>query len=633
MHLFSSAVILRLRQMRFTLAVILINIIVFVIAIVLSGSGSGTSWNTVLLRLGAQFAPLTLDKEGYRIVSHLFIHASFFHLLLNQYLLAYLGYHLEGRFGSRRIILLFFASGVSAALSSMYLNLFTVGVGTSGAISGMFGFYLVYQIFVRQKRAAPAMVLLLHFACFAALNILWPNALASDYAGLFGGVAAGVFIGFLSSGGAVNEKRKLEYLLVPVIVLLFLLMPGYQVRYFRFFKQVVAAEDTTRHLIKEKLTDEDMRTFIRNLHHWEAIQVRLLQQSGLPADLSTDTFRLARYIGLRKQENLLKKKVVQEEAYAYLDSIERLQEVMRKYMDLDYPLWSRIKAPDIDSALEARMTTIYFDSTGAEVAHPLAVRKRTGVRDSDGRWNGPFREYDEHGRLRIKGFYKENKKDGVFLYYSESGVCVEAGRYLDDKRFGKWQTFYLNGRICSEVFYTGGTFVKNVWDSLGNQQVVDGNGRETRVYADDVVNVTGEYRHGVKDGMWFGRYRNGDMCYEEEYSQGRLVSGKSRAPDGRTFVYDESSLFAFPEEGFARFDEYLKREVKKINSDEFGHVKLTFKVDQKGAVTDVAIVQSASPTLDESAKKILVHGPKWFPARKHGYIPIESVVDVRIDFY
>lgn len=624
------------KEMIFSISLVFFNITVFFLSWFLAGTTGGHKWTSTLLLLGAQFNPLTLDREGYRIISHLFLHGSIVHLIGTQYLLLYLGYSLERRVGSGKFALIFFLTGVGAAISGLYWNLFSVNVGSSGAISGLLGFSLVLNIFFGGKSWKPMLILLAHFAAFTAVNFFFFKQMYADYAGMFGGVIMGIAVGFISFARGRREhigKVKLEYLMVPVLLLLFVLMPGHQVRYFKFFKQVVAAEDTTRHLIKEKLTDDDMRTFMRNYHHWEEIQARLHKQHGLPGDLAPDTFKLARYIHLRKQENLLKKMVVQREAYAYLDSVERLQEVMRQYMDLEYGLWSRIQAANAKPDLEANMVKVSYDSSGNEATEGNAAFYRKGVKDSLGRWDGPFREYDAADRIRVKGVYKKNKRDGVFLYYSEKGVCMEAGRYLNNRKFGKWQTFYSNGRIHSETFYNSGYFVSAVWDSLGTQVVVDGNGRETQVYPDDVVKEVGDYRHGLKEGIWYGRYANGEMRYEETFNQGTLVAGKSRTPDGETFIYDESSLYPMPEGGFEKFGEYLKAETKKVNSEDLGHVKLSFRISSTGALSDITIDQSATPRLDAMAKEILRKGPRWLPARKHGYEPVAGWGFVQVEFY
>lgn len=626
-----------LRKIPFTLSIVLINIFAFLLTWYVSGSMAENSWNITLLRLGAQFAPLTLDMQWYRVITHLFLHGSLLQLAISTYALLYLGNAIEPRTGTRKFAFVYFISGLGSTIASLYLSLFTVGAGTSGVISGLLGFYLIYNIFFPGKSARSMVILLIHFSLFAAVNLLLPEKMQADYPALFGGVTTGIVVGFVTfydGRRSIITRVKGEYFMLGIFAVLFLLLPGYQVRYFKFFQQVVAAEDTTRYLLKEKLTDDDMRIFIRNYHHWDEILTRLNNQPSLPADLASDTFKLRKYIALRKQENLLKKLVVQREAYAYLDSIDRLQEVMRRYTDLDYGLWSRIKPqPPADSALLAKTARVSYDSTGREVTNGKIAYYRVGVKDSLGRWNGPVREYDPMHQLRFKGTFSRGRRDGVFIFYSPNGRCTEAGRFLDGKKFGKWQTFHSNGTIASEVFYNAGYFVSGVWDSLGNQLVIDGNGREIQVYPDDVVKVDGEYRHGLKDGTWYGRYSNGEMYYEETYNQGVLVAGKSRTPDGRTFLYDESSFYPLPEGGVQKFQEYVKQEVKRFNTDELGHVKLSFRVTSYGSIAELLTEQGASPTLDEKARQILLDGPRWHPARRHGHQPVDEWAQVQIEFY
>jgi membrane associated rhomboid family serine protease/antitoxin component YwqK of YwqJK toxin-antitoxin module len=632
-----SAPFSHLRKIPFTIATVLINILLFLVTWLVAGSLTGSNWNITLLRLGAQFAPLTLDMQWHRVITHLFLHGSWVQLVISMYTLLYAGSVLEPKIGSKKLAFVYFVCAIGAAIASLYLSLFTIGVGTSGVISGLLGFYLVYNIFFPRKTGKSMVILLIHFTLFTVVHLLLPDQMYADYPAMFGGVIAGIVVGFFSfyaGRRSVLTSIKAEYLMIVLFTILFLLLPGYQVRYFKFFQQVVAAEDTTRYLLKDKLTDDDMRIFIRNYHHWDEILARLNNQPSLPADLAADTFKLRKYIGLRKQENLLKKLVVQREAYAYLDSIDRLQQVMRKYMDLDYGLWSRIK-PDapVDSTLLAKMVTVRYDSTGRETANGRAVYYRIGLKDSLGRWNGSVREYDAGDHLRFKGTFKASRRDGVFLFYAANGSCREAGRFMDGRKFGKWQTFYGNGKVASEVFYNAGYFVSSIWDSLGNQLVVDGNGREIQVYPDDVVKVDGEYRHGVKHGTWYGRYPNGEMHFEETYNQGVLVAGKSRTQDDKTFLYDESSLYPLPEGGAANFQEYLRQEVKRFNSEDLGHVKLSFRVTSNGSIADLLIDQAASPVLDAKAKEILLKGPRWLPARRHGHEKVDEWASVQVEFY
>ncbi|MEX1239306.1 MAG: rhomboid family intramembrane serine protease, partial [Cyclobacteriaceae bacterium] len=559
-----------LKDIPFTLSVIVINLAVFIFSFIKAGTVGGPQWTLTLLRIGAQFNPLTLDREWYRIFTHMFLHGSILHLATNMFVLAYLGTAMEGRVGTKKFGFVYFVSAVVSAFSGLYWNLFTIGVGSSGAISGLLGFSLVYHIFFPGRSGKAMAILLSYFSAFAAINLLMPETAYVDYAAQFGGVIAGIIIGFFSFTSRRRTtigKVRIEYLMIGLLLILYFLMPRNQVRYFKFFKQVVAAEDTTKHLLKEKLTDDDMRTFIRNYHHWDDILTRLNEQKNLPVGLSLDTFKLRKYISLRKQENLFKKMVVQRETYTYLDSVEQLHQVMQQYLNLDYGLWSRIKmeseAPD--TLIASGMIKVLYDSNWTEIAEPPGVYYRVGYRDSSGRWDGLVRDYYASGDIRMKGTYRRNKRDGVFLFYSDHETYTEAGRYLDDRKFGKWQVFHGNGRLAAEIFHNNGQFIHSLWDSLGNRLVVDGNGREIQRYSNGVVAVEGEYRHGKKEGYWYGRHPNGQLYFEEYFNQGRLVSGQSRTVKGQTFVYDESSLYPMPEGGFERFQRYLKSEKEKVD--------------------------------------------------------------------
>lgn len=308
---------------------------------------------------------------------------------------------------------------------------------------------------------------------------------------------------------------------------------------------------------------------------------------------------------------------------------------MQQYLKLDYALWSRIRMqPDrSDTVLTSGMAKVFYDSSGTETHETHAAYYRVGLRDSLGRWDGVVREYYMNGDIKMKGTYRKDKRDGVFLCYSDHRTHTEAGRYVDDEKFGKWQMFHDNGKVAMETFYNSGAFLHSLWDSLGNRLVVDGNGREIRRYPNGVVAVEGEYRHGVREGYWYGRYPNGELYFEENFNGGRLFRGMSRTLTGETFVYDESSLHPIPEGGFERFHRYIRSETRKVDPDELGHVKITFRVTRKGVLTDLHITQGATPSLDEKAKAILLNGPRWLPARRHGHEPVDGTGVLLIEFY
>ncbi|ADV64960.1 rhomboid family intramembrane serine protease [Desulfurococcus mucosus] len=91
-----------------------------------------------------------------RIFTAMFTHADFFHIFFNMYFLWLFGRRIESVIGSRRYLLLYFASGLAAVLFHVaiipvggYDSLVVPAVGASGAISGVLGAYLLLFPYAR----------------------------------------------------------------------------------------------------------------------------------------------------------------------------------------------------------------------------------------------------------------------------------------------------------------------------------------------------------------------------------------------------------------------------------------------------------------------------------------------------
>ena len=93
-----------------------------------------------LLEHGALYAPKLLEGEWYRVITYLFLHSGIEHLMNNMMVLYFLGNALEHYIGKVAYIVLYFFSGVIAALGSILYNIeYPVCVCASGAIFGVIG--------------------------------------------------------------------------------------------------------------------------------------------------------------------------------------------------------------------------------------------------------------------------------------------------------------------------------------------------------------------------------------------------------------------------------------------------------------------------------------------------------------
>jgi len=77
----------------------------------------------------------------YSPVTHMFLHAGWMHLSVNMGMLLAFGAGIERALGGRKLLLLYFASGLGGALAQalVYPHTEAPMIGASGAISGLFG--------------------------------------------------------------------------------------------------------------------------------------------------------------------------------------------------------------------------------------------------------------------------------------------------------------------------------------------------------------------------------------------------------------------------------------------------------------------------------------------------------------
>lgn len=132
------------------LALITANVIVFAYELSL-----GASINRFILTFGlvpARYttihgAIIVTDPVAFLVpvFTSMFIHGGWLHLIGNMLFLFVFGRSIEDRFGHGRFLLLYFVSGLGAALIDILFNMGSrvPTIGASGAIAGILGAYLV----------------------------------------------------------------------------------------------------------------------------------------------------------------------------------------------------------------------------------------------------------------------------------------------------------------------------------------------------------------------------------------------------------------------------------------------------------------------------------------------------------
>ena len=89
------------------------------------------------------FVPVLVTTRPWTVITYMFLHGDFSHILFNMLGLLFFGPRLEIELGERNFLALYFVSGLMAALLS-FLSPFSAIIGASGAIYGVFMGFAYY---------------------------------------------------------------------------------------------------------------------------------------------------------------------------------------------------------------------------------------------------------------------------------------------------------------------------------------------------------------------------------------------------------------------------------------------------------------------------------------------------------
>jgi rhomboid protease GluP len=188
-----------------TTTLVAMNVAVYV-AMVLTGVSPVNPSLPHLVKWGANWGPLSLGPEPWRILASTYVHGGIIHIALNMWCLWNLGFLAERVFDPWTYVLTYTFCGLAASLASLWWHPMAVGVGASGAIFGLAGaliaaLYLGHLPISKQAVQGTLKSLLM----FAGYNLFFGAAIkVVDNSAHIGGLVAGLAI------GAVLAKHLVE---------------------------------------------------------------------------------------------------------------------------------------------------------------------------------------------------------------------------------------------------------------------------------------------------------------------------------------------------------------------------------------------------------------------------------------
>jgi len=149
--------------------------------------------------------------EWWRLITPIFIHSGFSHLLFNSFSIFLFGPGLEKIVGKFRFLFIYLFTGIAANIITLFIEPLTyVHLGSSGAIFGLFGYYISIVVFRKEMMSkSNAQVITTIAALSLIMTFLQPNI---NIVGHIFGFLAGLLIGSFteSKGKNIISSYKVE---------------------------------------------------------------------------------------------------------------------------------------------------------------------------------------------------------------------------------------------------------------------------------------------------------------------------------------------------------------------------------------------------------------------------------------
>ncbi|MGA2966089.1 MAG: rhomboid family intramembrane serine protease [Terriglobales bacterium] len=207
-------------SMAVTQVILGINVVVFIAMVLALGpamlnSPSGQD----LVRWGANFGPLTVSGQWWRLLTCVFVHGGLLHIGFNMWCLWSLGRLAESVYGHWTFAAVYLITGLSASLASLIWNPSVLSVGASGAIFGIAG-ALIASFYLGEFSLPRAALsgMLRSVVVFVGYNLFFGAVIArTDNAAHVGGLLMGLLLGALIAKVAPGHDdflRRIAVLLV-----------------------------------------------------------------------------------------------------------------------------------------------------------------------------------------------------------------------------------------------------------------------------------------------------------------------------------------------------------------------------------------------------------------------------------
>lgn len=165
-----------------------INVIIFLLITILG-------IREPIFNMGASINFLIAEGQWWRVVTSMFLHAGFLHVLFNMFSLFLFGPELEQIAGKLRFLTIYFLAGIFGNVAAfVFENGFYASVGASGAVFGIFGSFGALVYYTRKTMPQLKQIMMPIIIISVIFTFLTPNV---NIWGHLGGLITGFILGLI----------------------------------------------------------------------------------------------------------------------------------------------------------------------------------------------------------------------------------------------------------------------------------------------------------------------------------------------------------------------------------------------------------------------------------------------------
>jgi rhomboid protease GluP len=333
-----------------TYGIIGINALVF-FAMAASGISLFEPTGIDIIKWGANYAPLTLSGDWWRLISCVFVHIGIIHILFNMYALYMVGVYLEPMLGKTKYIAAYLCTGVFASLASVWWHTEPVpSAGASGAIFGMYGVFLA----LLSTRLIPSQVrnkLLQSIGIFVGYNLIYGMKAGVDNSAHIGGLISGLLIGYVYYFTRPKENEDKKRPAVVLVIAAITIAAAY------LYLQENKTGELERNQIMQELGEvkyKDGQKFLEKYNSFAEIEKEALAPLRDTTQLMDETLikKLDEISlpGWNKGEQI----VNEMKSYDVSDNYKKKRNVLEQYVQLRKQQVGLIKKDIIEKTAESR---------------------------------------------------------------------------------------------------------------------------------------------------------------------------------------------------------------------------------------------------------------------------------------